>query len=140
MAWTAPIQHAVGDVLTANDWNTYVANNEIAIENSLQLVGIQTAVIGTPPALGAPNFKVQAGTIILTTNASGYATVTYPVAFATSVVTVIACPGDYTNNLGMTVVSEANNTLAVASILCLTNLGVGIASLGVRINWLAIGY
>ena len=140
MAWTAPIQHAVGDVLPAADWNTYVANNEIALENSLQLISPQGSVVGTNLPVGAPNFKIQAGTTVVTTNTGGNFTVTYPIAFPNSVVTFIPVMGDNGSLTSAAMTIENYALLASQGAVAVnTTNGAVVASTTLRFNWLAIG-
>ena len=138
MAWTAPIQHAVGDVLPASDWNTYVANNEIALENSLQVVGLTNAVIGTNAALGAPNFQIQAGTVVALTSSTGEFSITYPVAFPNSVLTAIAIIGDSTLASVLVTLAEASMTLATLYGYIWSGTTAS-ASVNWRVNYIAIG-
>ena len=139
MAWTAPIQHAAGDVLPASDWNTYVANNEIALENSLQLFAIAGNLVGAPPALGSPAYKIQGGTTVATTSTGGGLSIAWGTSFPVGVVTVLAMAGDDTVAGLIINIVAAQVTLASFGIVAYTGV-TALASTSIRVNWIAIGF
>ena len=139
MAWTAPIQHAAGDVLPASDWNTYVANNEIALENSLQVFGLGLATAGTNLALGAPNTKIQAISAVLTPTSTGTFSGSWPAVFPNAVACAVECQGDTTNLLGVVSLSNANtNGTVFAGTIWNVNTNVAI-TVAFRVNVIGIG-
>ena len=91
-------------------------------------------VFSIPTANGT--IKVQSSSAVITTDASGNATITYPSAFTQGVLTVIAMNGDYSNG-GDVVVSLRNWNAAT-----LTTFDVHLSnsvSSARRVNYIAIG-
>lgn len=82
-----------------------------------------------------------AASTVGTTDGGGGLTIAYPAPFKSAIMTVIATPGDDAANLGMVRVQMGNagTNLAGFHVQCLTAAGAVIASLAVRINWLAVG-
>ena len=81
MAWTTPVTHAVGDILTASDWNIDT-NDLLTLEEAVGLYGVGSALHGSPPAVGTPNSFVQAG-VQGVAFSSGAGTLTFPTPFPT---------------------------------------------------------
>ena len=139
MAWTAPPQLAAGSVLTAAIWNTYVANNEIALENALQVTGIGAATVGTSLGLGAPNMKMQAASAVLTPNANGTFTGTWPIAFPNSLIATLILNADTTTLLGLPTLSNVNtNGTTYSGQFQNVNTNAGITA-AARFNIIGIG-
>ena len=139
MAWTNPTHLAVGDVLTAADWNSFVSDNMAALENSPQVVGIGAATVGTNLALGAPNMKIQAVSAVLTPSSAGVFIGTWPVVFANSVITTLAVQGDTINNVGVVTLNNADeNGTNYGGNFWNVNTNVAITA-AFRVNVLAIG-
>lgn len=135
MAWTDPAGHVfvVGEIVSPATLNTYVKDNLVALQNSLQMKGKTTLSLnGSSPALGTPVFLVQSGTVVVTF-ASNTAAVTFPVAFPNGVLCVLVNDGDDTIPKTMaSVAASVSKTGFTAS--------SSTASGAQRVNYLAIGF
>jgi len=126
--------HATGDYLASGDWNTLTPlNNSIGVLNG-------SAQSGTLPATTAPNFQVQGGSTVVNTNGSGGITINFPTAFPAGLLTVIAGVGDNAGSMGQVQLLHSFVSKTGFSANCFTVAGAAIVSLGVRINWIAIGF
>ncbi len=136
MPTNTPIPTATnGTVISA------ATQNDIAVLNtSVGLFDATPAAVGTLPARNAPNFLKIVGTSVVTTNGSAVATVVFPTSFPNGVVAVTACPGDTNLNLSQVIVIGPTITTTGFQVKCNDNLGVGINSGVVRINWEATGF
>lgn len=85
----------------------------------------------TAPTAGTGQFYIQAGSDVVTTNAGGDQTITFPTAFPNAVISVVATDGD---DLSTRAVSIQGATTTVF------NFSSPVVSGNVRINWIAIGW
>ena len=100
-----------------------------------KMFAVGSANYGTPN-LGTSEFKIQAGTSVVTTSGS-QATITFPTAFTTGVLSIVACEGDSTTEaVGAIPVKVMQSTISKNSFVIRT---VGFNG-AVRINWIAIGW
>lgn len=60
------VTHSTGDVLSASNWN-----NLTVLNTGMAMFGNGIAVLGSPPALNAPNFLFQAGTAQMIIDSGG---------------------------------------------------------------------
>lgn len=81
---------------------------------------------------------LQAGSQVLTLNASGQGTITYPTPFPTAALIVVACPGDVAGNLNA--VQLLGFTATSFNVRGTNPPGNLVASTVVRIDWLALGW
>lgn len=84
---------------------------------------------GTPPAADAQEFLVQAGNTTVTTDASGFATISFPQSFPGGALTVVTA-----SNSGGARASVASGSQTGFTVI--SNLG----STTMTIRWLAIGW
>ena len=101
--------------------------------NGVDLLSRGDGYTASPPTAGTGQFYMQAGSTIVTTNAGGDATITFPTAFPTGLLTVLATDGD---DSGSTAVVSIVGTGTTRSSFNLSSPKVGT----VRINWIAIGW
>ena len=126
---------SVGDILGAANWNTLVPLNK-----AVGILNATAAQTGSLPAVTAPNFQIQAGCSTGTTTSGGGLTITFPTAFTSGLVTVVACVGDNITSQGMVQVVNGSTTAAHFNVVCLDNNGTPMVSDPVRVNWIAIGF
>jgi hypothetical protein len=125
-------------IITANDFS---ASGATGGQLPLRLFGGGTTVVTALPALAATKFLIQGGSTIAVT-AGNLATITYPTAFPTGVLTVVATPGDASGvSFAQIQLVQTSATLSVFVAGCFNNTGTAIANASsVRINWMAIGW
>lgn len=80
-----------------------------------------------------PNIFIQAGTSVVTTNASGDFTITYPAVFSTHVLT-IAVNGDFSATKSSVVVGSTGTTSGFNG-----STSSAVVSGSLRVNWVAFG-
>jgi len=97
--------------------------------------GIQGPKGDTGPA-ATPT--VQAGTWVGNTDANGYANITFPRAFATSIMSVVACNGDY-GNTGILISPTMDWSLTGFPIRAVFVSNAAAAQAMLRCNWVAVG-
>ena len=83
--------------------------------------------------------EIKYGSSVVTTNASGDATVLFSSSFSTETTTVLAVNGDNTafGNGTISIISKATNGF---NIHCFNSDGSAKASSAVRVNYIAVGY
>jgi len=91
---------------------------------------------GTVPTGGAPQI-VQAGSAVVTPNASGIATLSFP-AMPNAIVSATVTPGDNTANIREAIILTAGNTLGSFQVL-VRNTSGGLVTSTVRLNFTVIG-
>ena len=122
-----------GDIPTANDFNNCVRDASV--------YGTGAALVGVPPFTNGGGFLIQAGQIIVSTNASGGAAFNWPVPFPTGVLSAMVMMGDSTVTLIGTVSSIWGQTTTTGwGGICGTLASGPYASASVRLNYIAIGW
>lgn len=125
-----------GTILPAGDIGTNdLADAAVTPRKMLgiDLFGVTSAVAGSVPTAGTGQFYMQSGTSVTTTNGAGGGAVSFPTAFPNGILSVVICDGD-------------GNPLRSCSLINsqITASGFGfvssVASVPVRINWIAIGF
>ena len=98
----------------------------------LPMLNYGNAIVGSPPAVSAGLFYYQTGTSVATTSGGGDITINFPTAFPSGVVSVVATYGD---------VVQGNVGLAVWGVsLSSFNVRCWVSGVGLRVNWIAIGW
>lgn len=100
--------------------------------SAVKLSGVGTSYTASPPAADGA-FKMQAGTTVRTTNGSGDYTVTFPTAFSTGVLTIVACDGDDSGTPNLSVIAATVTTSQFSG-------SSNKASSTIRVNWIALGW
>jgi hypothetical protein len=95
-------------------------------------------VAGTSLDATSGAIQIQAGTSVVTTSSTGDFTVRYPAAFPTSVVSVLAVPGDNAGNIASLLIDNPGTVTEFYGIARDAN-GAVLNGMTVRINWIAIG-
>lgn len=111
------------------------------LEDNLRMLGAGSVVGGAVPAIdtGSVPFKVQMGTFVGATDASGYVTFNFPVAFPNGVCSVLVMQGDQTH-AGATF-CITTTTVSSVTYRMFTTTGASWNSSGNhRISWIAIGW
>lgn len=100
-----------------------------------RLAGVTaTGLVGTPPAVtGSTRYLTQAGTNVVVLNVYGLASVTFPTAFPTGVVSVVAVVGDYLSFTALAVDDVTTSGYLVV-------MPGATAGTSQRINWIAVGW
>jgi hypothetical protein len=104
----------------------------------VQMFGRGGALSGSSPS-STTRIRMQAGTTVAATNATGELTITFPSAFATGLLSVLACPGDDVGTLVSIVVADSTG-LSNFTIRCHQGDGAAVVSQTVRVNWMALGW
>lgn len=82
----------------------------------------------------------QGGSNVITTAGDGGFTIPYPTAFASRVITVVACPGDQVLTPIEVSFLHSNQTLSQANgIIRYSTTGAAVAAGNIRLNWVAVG-
>lgn len=111
-----------------------------AITDGFYLFGASPNYAGATPA-ASQRIHMQTGSMVHNTATGGLFGITFPTAFSTAVLAVLATPGDTTNGLRMIAVSAGTVTTAGATVVCYDGTGTVLAgSLSVRVNYIALGY
>lgn len=117
MGWTAPKTWAVGDVLTASDLNTYVRDNEIALQP-------QAATVATSQTTSSTTYAD------LSTVGPAVTLVT-----GTQVLVTVGC-GTVNNSVGavdfMSYAVSGASTIAANDAVAITVNGNGVANVGIQ--------
>jgi len=121
---------ATGNVLSATQWNYLTALN-----GAVGLLGATGPLVGTLPALTAPNFQMQAGRVTVTCSAANFS-FSWPTAFPNGLLAVFM-QGEAT---GAPLV--INNTGSSTKSLAVGQLFVSGAAFtgGTQLHFLAIGF
>lgn len=98
----------------------------------VDIFSYQNSISGTAPVAGTGQFYMQAGTSVITTNASGDGTVTFSTAFPAGLLTVVACDGDDGTNVNFSILAGSNQSAF--------NFSSNKVSTNLRVNWIAIGF
>lgn len=112
--------------------------------NALTVRGTTNTVVGPAPSAGAMIF-LQAGTVIVATDANGYATITFPVAFPNALITFVAMAGEAPGGArhiyqGPDISLVAMGTVGTANVRIFNDAGANVASTTSRANWFALGW
>lgn len=107
---------------------------------NLRLTGIDAGLVGSPPAVSTGLFKVQAGSVVVTTAADGTFNFTYPVAFPGGIITVLVAQGDNANAPFFIEPIQASLTTSTFYGTSQDKGGIGLNAKTIRLNWLAIGW
>jgi hypothetical protein len=125
---------ATGNVLTAGEWNDLTPLNK-----TVGLYGVTSlALVGTPPAVTAPNFYIQAGRSSVTLT-SGTGTITFPSAFPNGLIVFHAICNNGAGASQIAINSGTAPTLSAVSIVMYTPSG-STATGTHDVQWIAIGF
>ena len=91
MSWVTAPTHAVGDILTASDWND-VAGDLNILATYLGLYGTTAALVGSAPTQGTPVVLMQAGYNSTTSASAGAFSFNFPTAFPSGVLYLSMSP------------------------------------------------
>lgn len=100
----------------------------------LNYVGTTGGGISAPTGLTA----VQSGNQVVTTDASGNAAITFPVVFAGGIATVVVSNGDPGQGAQL-ILSVITPTTSGFTVRVANTTSTAVASLPVRVNWVAVG-
>lgn len=100
----------------------------------IDMYAIGSSISASPPTAGTGQFYIQASTSIVTTDASGFAHVPFPVSFPNGLLSFTQTQGDFTG--GHTTSAASNGDASGFDV----GFGSGVPSTVVRINWIAIGF
>jgi len=122
-----------GDIPTANDFNNCVRDSSV--------FGVGAAVAGVPPFGNGGGFLIQAGQVIVTTNAAGGAVFNWPTPFPNGVLSVMIMMGDASSTqIGVVSGIWSQTTLTYWGGICGTLETGPIQTGSVRLNYIAIGW
>lgn len=98
----------------------------------------QTGILGATINTSTTQMRQEAGTNVLTTDASGFGVITFPLAFPTSVLTVVVSNGDDAIQATMSLggCTTSTFTFHLRSVV----YGTLMPSTTCRVNWIAIGW
>jgi len=110
-------------------------------ERNLKVLNIGSAYVGSPPAVdtGSLPFLLQVGTIVFTSDANGYQTVTFPTAFPNGLIAAFVVAASGGAGTWWAIVTDAAGSLSSFQLRCLNTAGALANSL-VRCNWMAYGF
>jgi hypothetical protein len=113
--------------------------SRLADEATLALKNLRVLDTSGAEDPATTHYLLQAGSTVAGTDASGDIVITYPTAFTTSTLYVVACEGDITHAAALVmphVYSAASFTVRI----CNSTTGAAWATSGnMRINWIAVG-
>lgn len=101
--------------------------------SAVKVFGVGGGYSPTPPAADTGEFKVQAGTSVLTTNATGDFTITLPATFPTGILTAVAIDGDDAGSAAISLIQSGVTTSAISG-------SSPKVSSTIRVNWIAYGW
>lgn len=140
MSWTDPPDFTAGQILTSDEMDI-ISDDLNYLKSAPRLLGLGAARVAHPPP-GATTgaFYIQGGSTVVTMNGLANGTVTFPQAFPTGVVMVIAINGDtsatnFCVNLGLGATTSSFDFHATG-----TGGDPDPASIDVRVDWLALGW
>lgn len=105
-----------------------------------QMFAVGSALAGSAPAPSptALTYKIQAGTLVFTTDAAGNWTFTFPTAFPNGLLSVVVSNGDTT--ITDAIANTVGGTASGTTIRMEHGNGAAINAGLVRVNWIAIGW
>lgn len=147
VTWANPdtIQRPAGGLTIPSQWGDQVDDDLALLVGSLQIIGVRTARVGTPPALTSPGIKGQCSFETATTDTNGNVTITFPTVFPNGLVFCHAWP--YYNGAEQSWVCNMGaglpNTATTAHELFTLwnyNTNLKVANTFISFYWVAIGF
>ena len=118
-----------GEITTANSVGTAnIADGAVTLAKTTGIIGAD-----------ASGKEIRYGSAVVTTDATGLASITYSSAFATATSTVTVTSGDYTiGNLNISINGTSSTGFGVK--VRIADTAADAASITLRVNYIAIGY
>jgi hypothetical protein len=146
MAWATPPVLAVGDVLTASDWNT-VSGDLSVLATYLGAFGVGTPITGSAPTAGTPVLLLQAGQASANTNSSSELSYSFPQQFPTGLlgVAVSGVTAGANDQYFLTVDNTRSDAIALVAFVAFANAASSwnvtpAASVTITFTYIAIGF
>lgn len=139
---TRPANPYTGQTIHETDTGLYKywnGSNWVTTIN-MKFFGANAALAGSPPAIdtGSVQFKLQAGTTVDTTSASGLMTLTFPNAFPNGLITCVVCQGG--NTVQDLIFATTGGSASSITIVAIHGNNTPSNTQLVRYNWFAIGW
>ena len=135
---TAIPTESTGNVLPAS-W----CNDVAVLNTAIGLFDVGSPLSGSPPPTTAPNFLVEGGTLVQSVDANSNMIITFPTAFPSGLVTVVATIGSV-GPYNAVYDAATGGSGAGFAYIGIVNTTTGVKVTGssgpYRINWIAIGF
>jgi hypothetical protein len=111
-------------------------------QGNLKMFNTGAALVGSPPAIdtGSVPFKIQAGTIVFTTDGSGYFTIVLPTAFPGGMVAPFAQAASGGLGAWWLYVTDGGFSASQFQVRAFTHDGNSANNSMIRASWMAIGW